>query len=60
MVAVSYATAAPDYAAIQSLTFGTATDDDRHKTRQSWGWMEFAGSAFVLVAILAGYLYFRG
>ena len=60
MVVVSYATAAPDYAAIQSLTFGTATDDDRHKTRQSWGWPEFAGSAFVLVAILGGYLYFRG
>ena len=60
MIAVSYATAAPDYTSIQSLTFGTATDDDRHKTRQSWGWMEFTGSAFVLVAILAGYLYFRG
>ena len=60
MVGVSYATAAPDYATIQSLTFGTATDEDRHKTRQSWGWPEFAGSVFVLLAILGGYLYFRG
>ena len=60
MIIVSYATAAPDYAAIESLTFGTATDDDRRKTRQSWGWPELAGSAFVLAAILGGYLYFRG
>ncbi|MFA6563600.1 MAG: sodium:solute symporter [Verrucomicrobiia bacterium] len=60
MIVVSYATAAPDYAAIKSLTFGTATDQDRHQTRQSWGWQEFAGSVFVLAAILAGYLYFRG
>ena len=60
MIAVSYATAAPDYAAIESLTFGTATDDDRRKTRQSWGWPELAGSVFVVAAILGGYLYFRG
>jgi solute:Na+ symporter, SSS family len=60
MVGVSYATAEPDYTAIQSLTFGTATDEDRRKTRQSWGWREFAASAFVILAILAGYLYFRG
>ena len=60
MIVVSYATAAPDYATIKSLTFGTATDEDRHQTRQSWGWLEFAGSAFVLAAIVAGYLYFRG
>lgn len=60
MVVVSYMTAEPDYKAIQSLTFGTATDEDRHKTRQSWGWQEAAGSVFVLAAIVAGYLYFRG
>ena len=31
MVAVSYATPAPDYEKIQSLTFGTATAEDRRK-----------------------------
>ena len=60
MIAVSYATDAPDYAAIKGLAFGTATDEDRHKTRQSWGRVELAGSVFVIAAIVAGYLYFRG
>ncbi len=60
MVSVSYMTAAPDLAKIQSLTFGTATKQDRVKTRAGWGWREVAGSAVVLVCILGGYLYFRG
>src|ERR1039457_2854261 len=60
MIAVSYATAAPDMQKIQSLTFGTATDADRRKTRAGWGWKEVAASGVVLVCILGGYLYFRG
>jgi SSS family solute:Na+ symporter len=60
MVAVSYATAAPDMQKIQSLTFGTATDADRRKTRAGWGWKEVAASGVVLLCILGGYLYFRG
>jgi SSS family solute:Na+ symporter len=60
MVAVSYATAAPPAAQIQSLTFGTSTAEDKRKTRASWDWREVAASAFVLVAILGAYLYFRG
>jgi SSS family solute:Na+ symporter len=60
MIGVSLATAAPDYGQIQSLTFGTATDEDRKKTRAGWGWQEVAASAFILAAILAAYLYFRG
>jgi SSS family solute:Na+ symporter len=60
MVTVSYATAAPDMRKIQSLTFGTATDADRNKTRAGWGWKEVAASGIVLVCILGGYLYFRG
>jgi SSS family solute:Na+ symporter len=60
MVLVSYLTAEPDYARIKSLTFGTATADDRAKTRASWDWRDVAASAFVLGVILAGYLYFRG
>ena len=60
MVVVSYATPAPQYAQIKSLTFGTATDEDRTSTRASWGWQEFSASAFILLCILGAYLYFRG
>ena len=60
MVVVSYATAAPDYGSIKSLTFGTATAEDRVKTRASWGAKEVFGSAVVLAVIIGGYLYFRG
>ncbi len=60
MVAVSYLTAEPDYATIRSLTYGTATEEDRRKTRSSWGWHEVAASAFVLSCIIGAYLYFRG
>jgi len=60
MIAVSYMTAEPDYAKIQSLTFATKTDEDRRQTRASWGWKEVAGSLLVLACILGAYLYFRG
>jgi SSS family solute:Na+ symporter len=60
MIAVSYMTPAPDDLKIQSLTFGTATDADRRKTRAGWSWREVAASGVVLVCILGGYLYFRG
>jgi SSS family solute:Na+ symporter len=60
MVVVSYATAAPDYVRIQSLTYGTATDEDKTKTHASWDWRDVAASAFILVCILGAYLYFRG
>jgi solute:Na+ symporter, SSS family len=60
MIGVSYATAEPDYASIKSLTFGTETDEDRHRRRASWDWRDLAGSAVVLLCILGGYLYFRG
>jgi len=60
MVVVSYLTKEPDYATIKSLTFATATAEDRSKTLASWDWHDIASSAIVLGAILAGYLYFRG
>ena len=60
MVGVSYATPAPQYERIKSLTFGTTTDEDRSKTSASWGWQEVAASAFVLICILGAYIYFRG
>jgi SSS family solute:Na+ symporter len=60
MVGVSYATREPDYEKIQSLTFGTATAEDRAKTRASWGRRDVLASAFILLCILGAYLYFRG
>jgi len=60
MVAVSYATAAPDYARLTGLTFATATDADRARTRASWSGWEIAGSVVVLAGIAFAYIYFRG
>ena len=60
MVVVSYMTSPPSETQIRSLTFGTATAEDKRKTRASWDWREVLASAFVLAAILAAYLYFRG
>lgn len=60
MFGVSYATREPDYARIRSLTFETATHDDRAGTRASWGGREVAASAFILLCILGAYVYFSG
>jgi SSS family solute:Na+ symporter len=60
MVGVSYMTAEPDYVRIESLTFATASDDDRSKTRASWGKREVLASAFILLCILGAYVYFSG
>ena len=60
MVAVSYATSQPDYAAIKNLTFATTTREDKANTRASWSWIEAGASALVVLCILGAYLYFRG
>jgi SSS family solute:Na+ symporter len=60
LVAVSLASAAPDAAQIQGLTFATLSDSDREKSRTSWSWREVAASAFILACILAAYIYFTG
>ncbi len=60
MVIVSFLTAQQDYATIQSLTFETATKEDRRRTRASWSWKEVATSGVVLICILGAYVYFRG
>jgi SSS family solute:Na+ symporter len=60
MVGVSYLTPQPDPVQIRSLTFGTATDEDRAKTRASWSAKEVFASFVVLACILGAYLYFRG
>jgi len=60
MIAVSLATAEPNYKSIQSLTFETTTTEDRRRTSASWSSREVAASALVMVCILGAYLYFRG
>jgi solute:Na+ symporter, SSS family len=60
MVGVSYATAQPDYQKIQGLTFGTATAEDKARTRESWNAMDVVYSLIILAFIAGAYLYFRG
>jgi len=60
MIGVSYMTAEPDYGKIQSLTFGTATEEDERKTRASWGRRDVLASCLVLACIMGAYFYFRG
>jgi len=60
MVAVSYATRAPDYAAISGLTYGTITAKHRDESRASWDNRDVIASAAVLIAIVAAYVYFSG
>lgn len=60
LVVVSLMTAAPDPAQIQSLTFGTLSSADRSTSRASWDWREVAASGFILLCLLAAYLYFTG
>ena len=60
MIAVSYATPAPDDKAIEGLTFATATAENRAHTTASWSWREVAASGFVMACIIGAYLYFTG
>lgn len=60
MIVVSYATAAPSAEQLQGLTYGTLTDEDRHRTRSSWDARDVTASLVVVAVILAAYLYFNG
>jgi solute:Na+ symporter, SSS family len=60
MIAVSYATAPPAIVQIQGLTYGTATEEQKRKTRESWRWIDVLASALVLAGIAAAYRYFTG
>lgn len=60
MVGVSYMTAEPEAAQIKSLTFATASAEDKAKTFASWSWREVAASCVVMAFIIGAYLYFRG
>lgn len=60
LVGVSYMTEEPNAVQIQGLTFATATEEDRRRTRESWHWTDVAYSAVIMVCIVGSYLYFRG
>jgi SSS family solute:Na+ symporter len=59
MVVVSLMTEAPSPERIQGLTYGTVTDQQRRRTRESWNALDVTASVVVLLAILAAYLYFN-
>ena len=60
MLAVSFRTAEPAYGQINGLTYGTTSDEDRIKSRNSWTGIDVAASALVIVLIVAAYLFFSG
>jgi SSS family solute:Na+ symporter len=60
LIGVSLASAAPDAAQIQGLTFATISVSDRDQSRSSWSWRDVAASGFILACILAAYVYFTG
>jgi solute:Na+ symporter, SSS family len=60
LVVVSYATAPPSEEQLSGLTFATITPEQRRQSRASWGAIDLIGSAVVLSAIVAAYLYFSG
>jgi SSS family solute:Na+ symporter len=60
MVGVSYMTEEPDEKQLEGLTFATVTGAQKAESRASWGMGEVMASGFVMVLILAAYLYFRG
>lgn len=60
MIVVSYMSAEPDWAQIQGLTFATASDEDRRRTRESWNWKDVLFSCIIMVFITFAYIYFRG
>ncbi len=60
MIIVSYMTKEPDYEKISGLTYATRTEEDRRRSRASWGRGDVIASVVVLLVILAAYLYFTG
>lgn len=60
MIGVSYATREPDYATLKGLTFETTSREDQATSRSSWSRNEVLASAFVMLCIIGGYLYFTG
>lgn len=60
MVVVSYMTPVPNQPQIQGLTFATATEEDKARTRASWNKWDVIGSLAIMVCIVFAYIYFTG
>ena len=60
MIAVSYATEAPEQSRLTGLTYATVTDEHRAESRGSWGRTEVFASVVVLLFIVMAYVYFNG
>jgi len=60
LIGVSYLTAPPPEDKLLGLTYATVSEEQKRRTRESWGTREVVGSAVVLVLILSAYVYFSG
>lgn len=60
MFAVSYSSEAPDAQKIQGLAMGTVSAEQKAETKATYRTVDYVTSAFVLVLIIAAYLYFSG
>lgn len=58
MFGVSYLTPAPKYEKISGLTYGTLTEEDRRKSRESYTWVDTFLSVLLLAVIGFIYIYF--
>jgi solute:Na+ symporter, SSS family len=57
-VELSLLTAPPPEAKIRSLTYASVTPEQAAANRRSWGTVEVASTAMVMLLVLAMYLYF--
>jgi SSS family solute:Na+ symporter len=60
MMIVSYTSEAPDPNQIQGLTLGTVSAEQKAETKATYQTVDYVSTGFVLVLILAAYLYFTG
>ncbi|MAO66637.1 MAG: Na+/glucose cotransporter [Balneola sp.] len=58
MFAVSYMTPPPSYEKISGLTYGTLTEEDKRKSRESYTWVDTALSVLLVAVIGFIYIYF--
>ncbi|MEX0720469.1 MAG: sodium:solute symporter [Balneolaceae bacterium] len=58
MFLVSYMTEAPSYKKISGLTYGTLSDEDRRKSKESYTWVDTTLSILLVVVIGFIYIYF--
>ncbi len=60
MVAVSLLTKAPDTEQIVNLTFGTITDAEKSKTKNSYSWVDVTVSVVIIFIVIGVMLFFNG